>query len=433
MFQNERHLMSRVAVKRLGVVVALVLAVAGGGVVASTQSQPVTVCVNNKTGAMRVPTKKRPCTSAERAVVLNQTGSTGASGSAGATGAQGPAGADAGLRFTFSTNTSDADPGTGLVRYNANSTAAVTMLYVDLTDVTGTSVMKLLDSFSDGVGGGTIWLTGKTSNQVNAYTVAGAVTDGTGYRKIPVSHVSGDLPTNGEPLIVTFARTGTRGATGATGATGPAGPAGATGATGPAGAAGGARITELSVCDGTDAGTVADELCKIGMTGPGGGPVFFIDYQDQYASFCATGDCNYLEASPADVDEAGSDFTSAWCSNTTTDLGLTGWDKSAIGVGRTNTTTADTTCTSGAIQAAADYSNTFNGVARDDWWLPSLGELMAMYTNLRQAGVGGFASRSYWSSSESGASDAWFQPFTGGNQGDGSKTDLDRVRPVRGF
>jgi hypothetical protein len=399
------------------------LAVAGGGVVASTQLQPVTVCVNNKTGAMRVPTKKAPCNPSERTVVLNQTGTTGASGPAGATGA---AGTDAGLRFTFSTNTNDGDPGTGVIRYNANATAAVTMLYVDLTDVSGTSVMKLLDSFSDGVGGGTIWLTGKTSNQVNAYTVAGAVTDGTGYRKIPVSHVSGDLPTNGEPLIVTFARTGARGATGAAG---PAGPAGATGATG----ASSVKITELSVCDGTDDGTVADELCKIGMTGPGGGIVFFIDYQDQYASFCATGDCNYLEASPADVDEAGGDFTSAWCSDTTTSRGLTAWSNSAVGAGRTNTTTADTTCTSGAIQAAADYSNTFNGVAKDDWWLPSIGELMLMYTNLRQAGVGGFASVIFWSSSEFNATNAWLQTFASGDQDYNTKTTTNRVRPVRGF
>jgi hypothetical protein len=166
------------------------------------------------------------------------------------------------------------------------------------------------------------------------------------------------------------------------------------------------------VCDGTDAGTVADELCKIGMTGPGGGPVFFIDYQDQYASFCATGDCNYLEASPADVDEAGGDFTSAWCSDRTTSLSLSNWSNSAIGAGRTNTTTADTTCTSGAIQTAVDYTApAFNGVAKDDWWLPSIGELMAMYTNLRQAGVGGFSADYYWSSSESSATVAWYQYF----------------------
>jgi hypothetical protein len=188
------------------------------------------------------------------------------------------------------------------------------------------------------------------------------------------------------------------------------------------------------VCDGTDAGTVADELCKIGMTGPGGGPVFFIDYYDQYPSFCATGDCNYLEASPADVDEAGGDYTSAWCSNTTTNLGLTGWDKSAIGAGRTNTTTADTTCTSGAIQTAVDYTApAFNGVAKDDWWLPSLGELMAMYTNLRQAGVGSFSSSLYWSSSEVSASFAWFQSFYTGAQTNDTKSSTERVRPVRGF
>jgi hypothetical protein len=230
--------------------------------------------------------------------------------------------------------------------------------------------------------------------------------------------------------------TGAKGDTGATGAkgdTGATGPAGATGATGATGASG-INITQLSVCDGTDVDTVANELCKIGMTGPGGGPVFFIDYYDQYPSFCAAGDCNYLEASPADVDEAGGDFTSAWCSNTTTSIDLTGWDKSAIGAGRTNTTTADTTCSSGAIQTAVDYTApAFNGVAKDDWWLPSIGELMAMYWNLRQAGVGSFSAVFYWSSSEASATSAWDQYFGYGYQGNLAKALPDRVRPVRGF
>jgi hypothetical protein len=130
----------------------------------------------------------------------------------------------------------------------------------------------------------------------------------------------------------------------------------------------------------------------------------------------------------------GGDYTSAWCSDTTTGLGLTGWDKSAIGVGRTNTTTADTTCTSGAIQTAVDYTApAFNGVAKDDWWLPSIGELMAMYTNLRQAGVGGFAPDRYWSSSERSATVAWFQFFSLGYQDVNDKSTNHRVRPVRGF
>ena len=204
--------------------------------------------------------------------------------------------------------------------------------------------------------------------------------------------------------------------------TGPAGPAGTNGTNATV------AITQLSVCDGTDAGTVADELCKIGMTGPGGGLIFFVDYNDQYASFCATGDCNYLEASPANA------TSGAWCSDTSTNLVLTGWDKSAVGAGRTNTTTADTTCTTGAVQTAVDYTApSFNGVAKDDWWLGSIGEMMLMYTNLRQAGVGGFSSVSYWSSSEANSNDAWYQTFYYGDQYYNTKTTTSYVRPVRAF
>jgi hypothetical protein len=216
---------------------------------------------------------------------------------------------------------------------------------------------------------------------------------------------------------------------------GPAGATGATGATGAAGASG-VRITELSVCDGTDAGTVANELCKVGMTGPGGGPVFFIDYFDEYPSFCATTNCNYLEASPADIDENNGQlgFYSRWCSDSTTLLNLNNWSNRAIGAGRTNTTTADTTCTTGAIQAAADYvSPAFNGVTRDDWWLPSIGELMVMHANMMQTGVGGFAPDFYWSSSELDANIAWLQRFNDGFQDYDPKTAFYKIRPVRGF
>ena len=218
---------------------------------------------------------------------------------------------------------------------------------------------------------------------------------------------------------------GVAGPAGATGATGPAGTAGATGATG---ASGSGAITQLSVCDGTDADTTANELCKIGMTGPGGGHVFFVDYNDQYASFCATGDCNYLEAAPADA------TSGVWCSDTSTDLGLAGWDKSAVGAGRTNTATADTTCTSGAVQTAVDYiAPSFNGVAKDDWWLGSIGEMRLMYTNLQQAGVGGFSIGDYWSSSEYDANYAWHQDFIYGFQYYNSKGTTMYVRPVRAF
>lgn len=215
---------------------------------------------------------------------------------------------------------------------------------------------------------------------------------------------------------------GATGATGATGAQGPggSGPAGTTGATGTTGSAGtpGVKIAEQSVCDGPDAGTVADELCKIGMVGPGGGYIFFIDYMDQYADF------NYLEAAPAD-----SSASIVWC-NTSTSLGLNGWDKSAVGRGQLNTTVILAGCSTGAARSADAYFT----ATKTDWFLGSSGEMMLMYTNLRQAGVGGLASGSYWSSSEvDGGDHGWTQIFSYGYQEFSSKGNSHFVRPVRSF
>ena len=58
---------------------------------------------------------------------------------------------------------------------------------------------------------------------------------------------------------------------------------------------------------------------------------------------------------------------------------------------------------------------------------------MLMYTNLRQLGVGGFASGYYWSSSEIDANLAWTQLFFNGTQNYSVKTTTLPVRPVRAF
>jgi hypothetical protein len=58
---------------------------------------------------------------------------------------------------------------------------------------------------------------------------------------------------------------------------------------------------------------------------------------------------------------------------------------------------------------------------------------MLMYTNLRQGGVGGFASGSYWSSSENDAGYAWVQGFYVGSQDFFNKAVTGYVRPVRAF
>jgi hypothetical protein len=116
-----------------------------------------------------------------------------------------------------------------------------------------------------------------------------------------------------------------------------------------------------------------------------------------------------------------------WCSDTSSLLGLNAWDKRAVGIGGTNTTTADITCTSGAVQAASDLE--LGG--KDDWVLGSLGEMKLMYDNLQ--GVGGFSTDTYWSSSEGAANNAWTQLFYNGFQGNGGKANSYYVRPVRAF
>ena len=194
---------------------------------------------------------------------------------------------------------------------------------------------------------------------------------------------------------------------------------GVAGATGATGASGSGAITQQSIC-----GAGGTSLCKIGVQGPGGGLIFFVDYNDQYAGF------NYLEAAPVSCE-----VERPWSSTATAVTAARGWAAGAVGQGQANTTailavfTTDTTSNN-----AAKYADSLSCGTKTDWFLGSIGEMMLMYTNLRQAGVGGYSAGRYWSSSESADSFAWYQFFGSGSQSDGgSKSNTSYVRPVRAF
>jgi hypothetical protein len=176
---------------------------------------------------------------------------------------------------------------------------------------------------------------------------------------------------------------------------------------------------------------------NVGDTGPGGGIVFYVH---QNGTFASTGSdcgssCKYLEFAPADLE---GEFE--WCSDTESELGVSATE---IGDGMANTTTAAATCTSGAIQVAAEYVN--NG--KTDWHLPSLFELNELCKYAFQQTTGdtsvycpeegwprtGFSADGYWSSSEGSATAAWIQDFGSGYQLNHLKTATYRVRPVRAF
>ncbi len=70
-----------------------------------------------------------------------------------------------------------------------------------------------------------------------------------------------------------------------------------------------------------------------------------------------------------------------------------------------------------------------------DWFLPSSDELMLLYNNLHQAGLGNFPfpNLSYWSSSEVDQNHALYLNFSTGAIESGTKDILLAVRPVRSF
>ena len=83
-----------------------------------------------------------------------------------------------------------------------------------------------------------------------------------------------------------------------------------------------------------------------------------------------------------------------------------------------------------------------NGLTAGSWWLPSLGELMMIYANMRKInyalslinGATQLAETAYWSSTEGSATGAWGLNLSGGGAGYLTKAaDQSRVRPVSAF
>ena len=161
---------------------------------------------------------------------------------------------------------------------------------------------------------------------------------------------------------------------------------------------------------------------KVGDTGPAGGIIFFVDYHDQYPDF------DYLEAAPEDLPGSY-----RWCGSFTSVTAASGWAANAVGRGRSNTEAIIAAgCNDNADAAKA--ARFYTGGGKSDWFLPSMGELMLMYTNLRQAGAGAFGYAFYWSSTEYDANLAWSQFFGDGFQGDLNYKNFGlSVRPVRAF
>jgi hypothetical protein len=157
-------------------------------------------------------------------------------------------------------------------------------------------------------------------------------------------------------------------------------------------------------------------IIRIGDRGPAGGFIFYDkgSYSDGW---------RYMEAAPSDQSDKVQ-----WYNGKYTETGAIG---TAVGAGRANT--AAIVSAQGAGMYAAKICADLNLGGCSDWFLPSKDELDLMYKNLRNKGLGGFASIRYWSSSQVGYGAAWGQGFAGGDQGYSSTGSGCRVRAVRAF
>lgn len=261
---------------------------------------------------------------------------------------------------------------------------------------------------------------------------------------------------------VVLNQAGTDGATGATGAKGDAGAAGSngtagakgdTGATGTKGDTGddgapGSSFSARSVC-GLDYAT----LCDVGVVGPGGGTVFYVDTAGKYSDF------DYLEVAPTNASTGV-----AW-STTTQQCGLTGTSCTtthvstsgeslnfwAIGTGRAATAEIVARHDAGTPVAKTNYAagvaDAYTTQSASDWFLPSMDELNEVCKYARNTGQAagastvcsggtlrsGFEAVGYWSSTQWAPTSAWNQYFDVGNQLNVNRTHQTYVRPVRAF
>lgn len=149
----------------------------------------------------------------------------------------------------------------------------------------------------------------------------------------------------------------------------------------------------------------------IGAAGPAGGIVFYDkgSYSDGW---------RYLEAWTAD--ESG---TYQWKTSASSTSGTS----TAVGTGHANTYTTMTGAEHPAAAVCRDA--THGGYA--DWFLPSKDELNLIYG--QKGAIGGFATGTYWSSSEYDSQYARFQYFSDGYQNQAYKTNSTRVRAIRAF
>ena len=117
--------------------------------------------------------------------------------------------------------TTDANPGSGMLRGNAATVATTSQLFISTTDALGADVSAVMALFDDSTSSqkGLLRIAHR-SNQAKwaLFVITGVVTAATGYAKVPVLYIAGPGGfAAGDPLALGFVTKGDIGQTGANG------------------------------------------------------------------------------------------------------------------------------------------------------------------------------------------------------------------------
>lgn len=154
---------------------------------------------------------------------------------------------------------------------------------------------------------------------------------------------------------------------------------------------------------------------KIGDTGPAGGIIF-------YDKGNTRDGWRYLEAAPANTEKTALSYY---------DYSLYRSRKAGDGKDNTKNFMEIFERKGGGINTAPWLCNDLNINGYNDWYLPSLDELLYMYNNLYSKGVGGLKNNRYWSSTRYGTS---FIDFSDGAEKEAVSADYKyQVRAIRRF
>ena len=126
------------------------------------------------------------------------------------------------IPYTFSTTTTDADPGAGILRLGSATQNAATVIRSDLVGSDGTTFTDLIDSFDDStstVKGQIILMNAADATKWLVFNLS-SIASPSGYKNITVENVASSAASpfsDGDSLLFKFTRTGDKGDTGPSG------------------------------------------------------------------------------------------------------------------------------------------------------------------------------------------------------------------------